>query len=109
MRQSIFLSLYTYHISCNEEVVQFGAENGEWISTCLQISYEGGSESSVIGVITMLIDMIDCYIRATFRLYNDAEIMPERNKYFERDALKDTWGKTNGTFSRHYEYYCAHL
>ena len=45
--------------------------------------------------------------RATFRLYNDAKIMLERNKYFERDALKDTWGKTNGTFSRLYEYYCA--
>ena len=38
--------------------------------------------------------------RATFLLYNDAKIMPERNKYLEIDALKDTWGKTNGTFSR---------
>ena len=43
--------------------------------------------------------------RTTFHLYNDAKIMPERNKYFEIDALKDTWGKTNGTFSRIYEYY----
>ena len=43
--------------------------------------------------------------RATFHLYNDAKIMPERNKYFEIDALKDTWGKTNGTFSRICEYY----
>ena len=37
--------------------------------------------------------------RATFLLYNDAKRMHERNKYFEIDALKDTWGKTNGTFS----------
>ena len=37
--------------------------------------------------------------RATFLLYNDAKIMHERNKYFEIDALKDTWGKTTGTFS----------
>ena len=45
--------------------------------------------------------------RATFFLYNDAKVMPERNKYFEIDALKDTWGKTNGTFSRICEYYCV--
>ena len=37
--------------------------------------------------------------RATFLLYNDAQRMHERNKYFEIDALKDTWGKTNDTFS----------
>ena len=37
--------------------------------------------------------------RAIFLLYNDAKRMYERNKYFETDALKDTWGKTNGTFS----------
>ena len=37
--------------------------------------------------------------RATFLLYNDAKGMHERNKYFELDALKDTWGKTNSTFS----------
>ena len=37
--------------------------------------------------------------RATFLLYNDAKRMHERNKYFETDTLKDTWGKTNGTFS----------
>ena len=37
--------------------------------------------------------------RATFRLYNDTKIMYERSKYFEIDALKDTWGKTTGTFS----------
>ena len=37
--------------------------------------------------------------RTTFLLYNDAKRMHERNKYFEIDALKDTWGKTNGTFS----------
>ena len=37
--------------------------------------------------------------RATFCLYYDAKRMHERNKYFEIDALKDTWGKTNGTFS----------
>ena len=44
--------------------------------------------------------------RATFLLYNDAKIMPERNKYLGIDALKDTWGKTNGTlFSRICEYY----
>ena len=43
--------------------------------------------------------------RATFLLYNDAKIMPEINKYLEIDALKDTWGKTNGTFSRICEYY----
>ena len=49
--------------------------------------------------------MIDCCIRATFHLYNDAKIMPERNKYFEIDALKDTWGKTYGTFSIICEYY----
>ena len=45
--------------------------------------------------------------RATFRLYNDAKIMSERNKYLEIDALKDIWGKTNGTFSRICEYYCV--
>ena len=45
--------------------------------------------------------------RATFLLYNDAKIMPERNKYLEIDALKDTLGKTNGTFSRIYECYCV--
>ena len=27
-----------------------------------QVRYEGGSESSVIGVITVLIDMMDCCI-----------------------------------------------
>ena len=37
--------------------------------------------------------------RATSLLYNDAKIMHKRNKYFEMDALKDTWGKTNDTFS----------
>ena len=37
--------------------------------------------------------------RATFLLYNDAKRMHERNKYFKLDALKDTWGKTNSTFS----------
>ena len=37
--------------------------------------------------------------RATFLLYNDAKRMHERKKYIEIDALKDTWGKTNGTFS----------
>ena len=37
--------------------------------------------------------------RATFLLYNDAKRMHERNKFFEIDALKDTLGKTNGTFS----------
>ena len=37
--------------------------------------------------------------RATFLLYNDAKRMHERNKYFKLDALKDTWGKTNNTFS----------
>ena len=37
--------------------------------------------------------------RFTFLLYNDAKRMQERNKYFEIDVLKDTWGKTNGTFS----------
>ena len=36
--------------------------------------------------------------RSTFLLYNDAKRMHERNKYFEIDALKDTWGKINGTF-----------
>ena len=61
--------------------------------------YEGGSESSVIGVITLLIDMITLIERVTFLLYNDAKEMHERNKYFELDALKDTWGKTNSTFS----------
>ena len=37
--------------------------------------------------------------RATCLLYNDAKRMHERNKYFKLDALKDTWGKTNSTFS----------
>ena len=37
--------------------------------------------------------------RAKYLLYNDAKIMHDRNKYFEMDALKDTWGKTNDTFS----------
>ena len=45
--------------------------------------------------------------RATFLLYNDVKIMPERHKYLEIDALKDTLGKTNGTFSRICEYYCV--
>ena len=45
--------------------------------------------------------------RATFLLYNDVKIMPERNKYLEIDTLKDTWGKTNDTFSRICEYYCV--
>ena len=65
--------------------------------------YEGWSVSSAIGVITLLIDMILLYYtlikRATFLLYTDVKTMHERNKYFETDALKDTWGKTNGTFS----------
>ena len=43
--------------------------------------------------------------RATFLLYNDAKIMPEINKYLVIDDLKDTWWKTNGTFSRICEYY----
>ena len=47
----------------------------------------------------LLIDMVDCCIKATFLLYNDAKIMHERQKYFEMDALKDTWVKTTGTFS----------
>ena len=37
--------------------------------------------------------------RATFLLYNDAKTIHEQNKYFEIHALKDTWGKTTGTFS----------
>ena len=37
--------------------------------------------------------------RVIFLLYHNAKIMSERNKYFEIDALKYTWGKTNGTFS----------
>ena len=45
--------------------------------------------------------------RATFFLYNDTKIMPERNKYLEKGTLKDTWGKTNGTFSRMCDYYCV--
>ena len=45
--------------------------------------------------------------RATFLLYNDAKIMLERKKYYEIDAFKDNWGKTNGTFSRICEYYCV--
>ena len=45
--------------------------------------------------------------RATFLLYNDVKIIPVRNKYLEIDTLKDTWGKTNGTFSRICEYYCV--
>ena len=36
--------------------------------------------------------------RATFLLYNDVKIIPVRNKYLEIDTLKDTSGKTNGTF-----------
>ena len=36
--------------------------------------------------------------RATFLLYNDVKRMHERNRYFEIDALKDTWSKTNDTF-----------
>ena len=70
-------------------------------STHTHTMYEGGSENSVIGVITLklLIDMIDCCIKATFLLYNDAKIMHERHKYFKIDALKDTWVKTTGTFS----------
>ena len=45
--------------------------------------------------------------RATFLLYNDAKTMHERNKYFEIHALKDTWGKTTGTFCRICEYNCV--
>ena len=45
--------------------------------------------------------------RATFLLYNDVKIIPVKNKYIEIDILKDTWGKTNGTFSRICEYYCV--
>ena len=45
--------------------------------------------------------------RTTFFLYNDTKIMPERNKYLEIGALKDTWGKTNGAFSRICDYYCV--
>ena len=37
--------------------------------------------------------------RSTFLLHDDAKTMQERNKYFAIYALKDTWGKTNGTFS----------
>ena len=33
--------------------------------------------------------------------------MHERNKYFEIHALKDTWGKTTGTFSWICVYYCV--
>ena len=44
---------------------------------------------------------------ATFLLYNDVKIIPVRNKYLEIDTLKDTWGKTNGTFSRICEYHCV--
>ena len=34
-----------------------------------------------------------------------AKGMFERKKYLEIDALKDTWGKTNDTFSRICKYY----
>ena len=37
--------------------------------------------------------------RATLLLYYDAKRMHEINKYFKIDVLKDTWGKTNDTFS----------
>ena len=55
-------------------------------------------------------DRLLCYTlteRATFRLYNDVKTIPVRNKYLKIDTLKDTWGKTNGTFSRICEYYCV--
>ena len=55
-------------------------------------------------------DRLLCYTlteRATFLLYNDVKTIPVRNKYIEIDTLKDTWGKTNGTFSRICEYYCV--
>ena len=64
------------------------------------LCYEGGSESCYNFVNRH--DKLLYYTlieRATFHLYNDAKIMPVRNKYFEMDALKDTWGKTNDTFS----------
>ena len=62
--------------------------------------YEGGSESSVIG--DNRHDRLLHYTlieRATLLLYINAKTMHERNKYFEIDALKDTWGKTTGRFS----------
>ena len=70
----------------------------------VKLLYEGGSESSTtIGVITFYRhDRLLYYTfikRATLLLYNDAKTMHKRNKYFEIDALKDTWGKTTGTFS----------
>ena len=36
--------------------------------------------------------------RATILLFRDAELMNEINKYFEIDALKDTWGKPLARF-----------
>ena len=36
--------------------------SGFWTKALPRLSYEGGSESSVIGVITLLIDMIGCCI-----------------------------------------------
>ena len=33
-----------------------------YLFRCNKSTYEGGSESSVIGGVTLLIDMIDCFI-----------------------------------------------
>ena len=43
-----------------ETIYIFNQRAGRWLS--LLGLYEGGSESSVIGVITLLIDMIGCCI-----------------------------------------------
>ena len=74
-----------------------------FVQRVCSLSYEDGSESSVICVISvnrhgglLYYTLIE---KDTFLLYNDAKIMHERNQYFAIDALKDTWGKTIGTLS----------
>ena len=67
------------------------------------IPYEGGSESSVTGVITLLIGIIGCCIIPCLKGLDFSFIMmpkqcTKRNKYFEIDALKDTRGKPLARF-----------
>ena len=40
----------------------FLIKNKKILNPCIPQFYEGGSESSVIGGVTLLIDMIDCCI-----------------------------------------------
>ena len=58
---------------------KMGSNNKMLVGKCI---YEGGSESSVIGSVTLLIDMIDCFI--IWQVMKYREICIKYNQYLKK-------------------------